>query len=152
MKKIACLNQLISLMALLILSSCATIETKQVDCDINVMGANGKPCWVNKTPETGVVVYMSQHIKPEKTREILFKKAVVELAAQQEGLSISESAVVKKVVEVHNDAVSGHSSVTSFAVVRSANESTLVKARIKDSWLNIATQKMYMWVILEDSK
>ena len=113
------------------------------------MGANGRPCWVNITPKTGIVVNMSQHIKPEKTREILFKKAVVELAAMQEGLSVSEDAVVNKVVEVHDGAVSGHSSVVSYTVVRSANESTLVKAKIKDSWLNIATQKMYMWVILE---
>lgn len=148
MKKIVCFP-LINLLVLFLLSSCALIETEEPECDRNVIAKNGKPCWVNKTPQTGIVVNMSQHIKPEKTREILFKKAVVELAALQEGLSISEDAVVNKVVRVKNDAVSGHSSVTSFTVVRSANESTLVKAKIKDSWLDIATQKLYMWVILE---
>jgi len=147
MKKKAYWNRVCYLLVLFVLSSCATTATKEPDCDVNVMGVNDKPCWVNKTPETGIVVHMSKHIRPEKTREILFKKAVVELTAMKGGLSVSEDAVVSKVVKVHNDNVSGHSSVTSFAVVSSANESTVVKAKIKDLWLDIATQKMYMWVV-----
>jgi len=131
------------------LGACATTEPKQVVCDVNVIDDNGLPCWVNKTPEKGIVVDMAKHIIPAKTRETLFQKAVVELAATQGGLGVSQDAVVSKVVRVHNDNISGHSSVTSLATVTTANESIVVKAKVKDSWTNLITQKVYMWVVLE---
>lgn len=148
MQKIVYWDRGIYLMILFILSSCAVTKTQQPDCNANVIDANGKPCWVNKTPEKGIVVNMSQHIRPEETRGELFKKAVVELAVTQDGLSVSQDAVVNKVTQVHNDNVRGHSSVTSITMLTTANESVVVKAKIKDSWLDIATQKLYMWVVL----
>ncbi len=139
-----------SAVCILILSSCATTKPQPVACVANVMDANGRPCWVNKTPQEGVVVQMAKHIKPEKTRALLFNRAVVELAATHGGLDVSQDAVVSKVVMVHNDNVSGNSSVTSFATVTSANESIEVKAKVRDAWNDLITQKMYMWVVLED--
>lgn len=148
MKKTVYRNWLVYLVAVFILSSCATTKIKEPECDANVIAANGRPCWVNKTPQKGIVVNMSQHIRPEETRGELFKKAVVELAVTQDGLSVSQDAVVNKVTQVHNDNVRGHSSVTSVAVLTTTNESVVVKAKIKDSWLDVATQKLYMWVVL----
>ncbi|BCG64025.1 MAG: hypothetical protein methR_P1790 [Methyloprofundus sp.] len=138
-----------SAVLMLFLSSCATTKPQQVDCNANVMDKNGRPCWVNKTPPEGVVVQMAKHIKPEKTRALLFNRAVVELAAANGGLDVSQDAVVSKVVSVKNDDVSGHSSVTSFATVTSANESIEVRAKVRDLWNDLITQKIYMWVVLE---
>jgi|GEM_PF-3519890 hypothetical protein len=129
------------------LSSCASTEPKRVSCDASVMGANGRPCWVNKTPKQGVVVNMPKHIIASKTRETLFQTAVAELAATRGGLGVSQDAIVSKVVEVHNDNISGHSSVTSLATITTANESIVIKAKVKDFWVDIITQKVYMWVV-----
>jgi hypothetical protein len=134
---------------MLFLSACVMTKPDQVGCKANVMDKNGRPCWVNKTPSEGVVVHMAKHIKPEKTRALLFNRAVVELAAVHGGLDVSQDAVVSKVVSVKNNNISGHSSVTSFATVTSANESIEVRAKVRDVWNDLITQKIYMWVVLE---
>jgi len=138
---------------ILSLSSCAsTVSKKQDACNINVQGIDGQPCWVNITPKQGIVVSMARNIRPEKTRKVLFQKAVVELSAMKGGLGVSQDTVVKKVVQVHNDNMSNKSSVISFAIVTSANEKDYVKAKVKASWVDRRTDKMYMWVVLEEDK
>ncbi|MDC9727832.1 MAG: hypothetical protein PSN04_00700 [Methyloprofundus sp.] len=142
---------LLSFFLLGILTACTTSnQTKKVDCTANVMEANGRPCWVNIKPTHGIVVNMTKHVKPEKTREILFKSALTELSVTQNGVGIAQDAVVKKVVEERNNSHTGHTSMTSLSVITTAKESKAVKARIEAVWNDYATQKLYMWVILED--
>jgi len=135
----------------ILLSSCvSTVPKKQDTCDINVLGVDGRPCWVNIIPKQGIVVNMARNIRPEKTREALFQKAVVELSAMKGGLGVSQDTVVNKVVQVHNSNVSNKSSVISLATVTSANEKDYIKAKVKASWVDRRTDKMYMWVVLKE--
>jgi len=135
-----------------VLSSCATSNKAQkVSCTANIIEANGRPCWVNIKPGNGVVVNMTKHIRPEKTREILFKSAISELSVTQNGVGVAQDAVVKKVVEEHNDSYSGHTSMTSLSVITSAKDSVEVKAKVAAVWNDYVTQKLYMWVVLEDN-
>jgi len=131
-------------------SACAsTPDIKKIKCMGNEIEQNGKPCWVNTDPGVGVVVNMPKHIRPEKTREILFNTALTELSVMQ-GASVLQEAVVSKKVEVHNASVSKNASVTSFSVITTPKDSTTIKAKIKAVWNDYATQKLYMWVVLEE--
>jgi len=145
------LFSLVLLILLSLLSACATTKQKTVNCTANVIEANGRPCWVNKHPRQGVVVNMAKHIKPEKTRKILFNSAVTELSVAQNGVGVTQDAIVNQVVEEHNDTISGHTSMTSLSVITTAKESTEVKAKIEAVWNDYATQKLYMWVVLENN-
>ena len=141
----------LSVFLLGILSSCATFnKTSKLKCTANVIESNGRPCWVNAHPKVGIVVNMAKHIRPEKTREILFQSALSELSVSQNGVGIAQDAVVNKVVEEHNDSYSRHTSITSLSVITTAKESVEVKAKVEAVWNDHATQKLYMWVILED--
>ena len=53
-------------------------------------------------------------------------------------------------VEEHNDSYSGHTSMTSLSVITTAKDSVEVKAKVEAVWNDYATQKLYMWVVLED--
>jgi len=151
MKRLNYKQSIVAGIFILFLSSCAnTVSKKQDVCNINVQGMDGRPCWVNITPKHGIVVNMARNIRPEKTRDALFQKAVVELSAMKGGLGVSQDTVVNKVVRVHNDNMSNKSSVISFAIVTSANEKDYVKAKVKASWVDRRTDKMYMWVVLKE--
>lgn len=136
---------------LLSLSGCASLGLSQGTCTAGKIDKNNYPCWVNRTPAQGVVVSMSQHIDPNKTREILFKKALLEIAAAQSGLEVSEDSIVTKETRVEgNDNVSQRAQVTTLAVINTANGSVNVKARIEDQWKHPTSQKLYMWVVPTD--
>ncbi len=140
----------LSVFLLGILSSCVTSsKAPKLNCTANVIESNGRPCWVNVHPKTGIVVNMTKHVRPEKTREILFNAALAELSVSQNGVGVAQDAVVKKVVEERNNSYSGRTSMTSLSVITSAKESTEVKARVEAVWNDYATQKLYMWVVLE---
>lgn len=140
----------LSVFFLVILSSCATSsKSPKLKCTANIIESNGRPCWVNVHPKTGIVVNMAKHVRPEKTREILFNAALAELSVAQNGVGVAQDAVVKKVVEEYNDNYSGRTSMTSLSVITTAKESTEVKARVEAVWNDYATQKLYMWVVLE---
>lgn len=138
---------LLSVSLLGLLSACATSgQTEKVNCTANVIESNGRPCWVNIKPENGIVVNMTKHIRPEKTREILFNSVLAELSVAQNGVGVAQDAVVKQVVEVHNDSYSGRTSMTSLSVITTAKDSVQVKAKVVAVWNDYATQKLYMWV------
>jgi len=138
-------------MFMAVLSSCATTnEQPTVACTANHIENNGRPCWVNKKPREGIVVNMTRHIRPEKTREILFKSALTELAVSQNGVGVAQDAVVNKKVEEHNNNVTASTSITTLSVITTAKESVEVKAKVKAVWNDYAVQKLYMWVVLED--
>ena len=91
---------------------------------------------------------MSQHVDPNKTREALFKKAQLEIAAAQTGVDISEDSIVKKRTTVTgSDDVSQQMKVVTLASVKSANGSAHVKAKIEDEWKHPSSRKLYLWVI-----
>ncbi len=140
------------LLIFIVISACSTVSkmgTKH--CDTAIIDVNGFPCWVNQTPQQGVVMSMSQHIDPSKTREILFKKALLEIAAGKGGLSITEDSIVKKRVEVHGSRhVSQKAEVISLASVKTARGDITVKAKVKDEWTHPNSKKMYLWVISVD--
>jgi hypothetical protein len=132
-------------------SSCVTSsKVQKITCTANVIEANGRPCWVNVSPKKGIVVNMAKHIKPEKTRGILFKSALAELAVSKNGVGVAQDAIVKKVVKEYNNSYSKKTSMTSLAVITTAKDSIEIKASVKAVWSDHATQKLYMWVILED--
>ncbi len=133
------------------LCSCVHTMPKNQDiCDVNVLGIDERPCWVDVVPKQGIVVNMTRNVRPEKTREALFQKAVVELSAMKRGVGISQNTTVNKVVQVYNDHVSKKSSVISLATVTSANEKNYIKAKVKASWIDRRTDKMYLWVVLKE--
>ncbi len=133
------------------LCSCVHTMPKNQDiCNVNVLGIDGRPCWVDVVPKQGIVVNMTRNVRPEKTREALFQKAVVELSAMKRGVGISQNTTVNKVVQVYNDHVSKKSSVISLATVTSANEKNYIKAKVKASWIDRRTDKMYLWVVLKE--
>lgn len=133
----------------LLLTACATIGSK--DCQPGLMTDNGYPCWVNKMPDQGVVVSMAEHVDSNKTRDILFKKALIELAASQNGMLISENSIVKKSIRVSgNDNVSQQVQVITLATVKTTNESITVKAKIKAEWKHPSSRKTYLWVVTVD--
>jgi len=125
----------------------AKMLLEPVVCTPNKMDSNRRPCWVNVTPEEGVVLNTVEHIQREKTRAILYNRAIVELSMLQDGVDVTHSARVNKVVEVHNDTISGHTSVTSLAVISKANEPAEIKVKVKAIWRDLTTQKLYMWAI-----
>ncbi|NOQ15952.1 MAG: hypothetical protein GQ581_02735 [Methyloprofundus sp.] len=134
-----------------VMSACATSgKTQKVSCTANIIESNGRPCWVNIKPERGIVVSMAKHVKPEKTREILFNSALAELSVTQNGVGVAQDAVVKKIVEERNDSYSAQTSMTSLSVITTAKDSVGVKAKVNAVWNDYATQKLYMWVVLED--
>lgn len=134
------------------LTACAsTGGLKSSKCSPNVFDDNGYPCWVNNKPEDGIVLSMAEHVDPNKTREVLFKKALIELAAGKSGVDVSEDAIVKKQTLVTgDDNVKQKAQVVSLATVKTANGSVTVKAKIHDSWKDPQTSKVYMWVISEN--
>ncbi|HFE38526.1 MAG TPA: hypothetical protein ENK06_08965 [Gammaproteobacteria bacterium] len=90
---------------------------------------------------------MSQHVDPNKTREVLFKKALIELAAIS-GVEVSEDSIVKKKTTVTgNDNVSARAQVVSLATVKTAKGSVTVKAKVRDEWTNPTSRKLYLWVV-----
>ncbi|MDH5545424.1 MAG: hypothetical protein OEZ43_07525 [Gammaproteobacteria bacterium] len=138
-----------SLILLFILGVSACASTGGKNCGPNEFGRNGMPCWVNYVPSEGVVVSMSEHFDPNQTRDVLFKKALVELSASQGGVEVSEDVIVHKKTTVINDNVDQQAKVVSLASVKTANESTNVKAKVKAYWRHRQTSKAYMWVIPE---
>lgn len=117
-------------------------------CDVGVMDDNGFPCWVNKKPAKGIVVSMSEHLDPGKTRDILFKKALLEIAAMTKGVTVSEDSIVKKQTRVsRNDSVSQQAMVVTLATVNTANGSVTVKAKVMDEWKHPMSRKLYLWVV-----
>jgi len=144
-------KKIVVLTFLAALSGCATTsEPQNVVCTANQIESNGRPCWVNKEPSEGIVVNMAKHIRPEKTREILFKSALTELSVSQNGVEVAQDAVVNKKVEEHNDTITGRTSMNTLSVITTAKGSVEVKAKIKAVWSDYAVQKLYMWVVLED--
>lgn len=136
------------LLILTLLPGCASLGLSGGACTAGKIDSNNYPCWVNRTPEKGVVISMSQHIDPNKTREILFKKALLEIAAAQSGLEISEDSIVTKETRVEgNDNVTQRAQVTTLAVINTANGSVTVKAKIEDQWKHPTSHKLYMWVV-----
>jgi len=144
-------KKIVALTFLTVLSACATTsELQNVACTANQIESNGRPCWVNKKPEEGIVVNMAKHIRPEKTRGILFKSALAELSVSQNGVEVAQDAVVNKKVEEHNDTFTGRTSMTTLSVITTAKGAVEVKAKVKAVWSDNAVQKLYMWVVLED--
>jgi len=145
-------KKIVALTFLAVLSACATTSERQsIVCSANKIESNGRPCWVNKKPSEGIVVNMTRHIRPEKTREILFKSALTELAVSQNGVEVAQDAIVNKTVEEHNNNnFSASTSMTTLSVITTAKEGVEVKAKIKAVWNDYAVQKLYMWVVLED--
>ena len=131
-----------------LLSSCASSSGwSRGSCSVGKFDANGQPCWVNNKPTDGVVLSMSQHVDPNKTREVLFKKALIELAAIS-GVEVSEDSIVKKKTTVTgNDNVSARAQVVSLATVKTAKGSVTVKAKVRDEWTNPTSRKLYLWVV-----
>ncbi len=139
---------IIYLFVLLLLMNCASISNMNGSCTAGKTDNNGQPCWVNKKPSKGVVVSMAEHVDPNKTREILFKKAQIEIAASQTGVVVSEDAIVKKRTTVTgSDNVLQQVRVVTLASVKSAKGGSLVKAKIEDEWRHPSSRKLYLWVI-----
>jgi len=116
-------------------------------CVAGKIASNGYPCWINQKPAKGIVVSMSEHVDPNKTREVLFKKALLEIAASQTGVSVSEDSIVKKRTNVSgNDNVSQQVKVVTLATVKTANGSVNVKAKVEDEWKHPSSRKLYLWV------
>ena len=91
---------------------------------------------------------MAEALDPNKTREMLFKKALVEIAAGESGVEVSEDSIVKKSTQIHgNDDVSQQAQVITLATVKTANGSVNVKAKIEDLWKHPTSRKLYMWVV-----
>ena len=144
-------KKIVALTFLAVLSACATTsEPQSIVCSANKIESNGRPCWVNTKPAEGIVVNMTRHIKPEKTREILFKSALTELSVSQNGVEVAQDAIVNKKIEEHNDTFTGRTSMTTLSVITTAKGSVEVKAKVKAVWNDHAVQKLYMWVVLED--
>jgi len=144
-------KKIVALTFLTVLSACATTsESQNVVCIANQIESNGRPCWVNKKPSEGIVVNMTKHVRPEKTREILFKSALTELSVSQNGVEVAQDAVVNKKVEEHNNTFTGRTSMTTLSVITTAKGAVEVKAKVKAVWNDYAVQKLYMWVVLED--
>ena len=139
---------LIFLFLVVFLNGCATNAGLGGKCNPGQIGSNGYPCWINTTPSRGVVVSMSQHVDPNKTRDVLFKKALVEIAAAETGVDVSEDSIVKKETRVTgNDNVSQQVKVVTLATVKTANGGVTVKAKIEDEWKHPSTRKLYLWVV-----
>lgn len=131
-----------------LMAGCVSMGGSNSNCKAGKMDDNGYPCWVNQKPNKGIVVSMPQHVDPNKTREALFKKAQVEIAAGQTGVVISEDSIVKKRTTVTgSDDVSQQVKVVTLASVKSANGSALVKAKIEDEWKHPSSRKLYLWVV-----
>ena len=136
------------LLVALFATGCASLGGGNSPCLAGVIDSNGYPCWVNQKPSKGVVVSMSEHVDPNKTREALFKKAQIEIAAGQAGVQISEDSIVKKQTTVTgNDDVSERIKVVTLASVKTANGSTNVKAKIEDEWKHPSSRKLFLWVV-----
>lgn len=134
------------LLGVLFLVSCAL--TPISPCEKNTVNANGVPCWVNHKPENGVVLSMHGHVDPSKTRHILFNKALVELAANIQGVDVSEDTIVKKHTKVEqNDYVTSNAQVISLATVTLRNGGVSLKAKVKAEWKNPTSRKLYLWVV-----
>ena len=116
-------------------------------CSAGMLSDNGYPCWVNRTPDKGIVVSMAEAVDPNKTREMLFNKALVEIAAAEYGVNVSEDSIVKKSTKVNGSNVSQQSQVITLATVNTANGSVKVKAKIEDLWKHPTSRKLYMWVV-----
>jgi len=140
----------ILLISLLIIS-CAIVGGSNNSCTAGQIDSNSYPCWVNKKPSKGIVVSMSEHVDPNKTRQVLFKKALLEIAAAQTGMVVSEDSIVKKQTRVSgNDNVSQQVKVVTLASVKTANGSVAVKARVEDEWKHPSSRKLYLWVVPVD--
>ena len=133
---------------ILFATGCASMGGSSGSCIAGKIDDNGVPCWVNQKPKRGIVVSMSEHVDPNKTRETLFKKAQIEIAAGQTGVNISEDSIVKKRTTVTgSDNVSQQVKVVNLASVKSAGGSALVKAKIEDEWKHPSSRKLYLWVV-----
>lgn len=139
---------IILIFSVLLATGCASLGGTTNDCTAGKINGNGYPCWVNHKPSKGIVVNMSEHLDPNKTREILFKKALLEIAAGQSGVEVSEDSIVKKQTKVTgSDNVSQQAKVVTLATVKTANGSVNVKARVEDEWKHPSSRKLYLWVV-----
>ncbi len=129
--------------------SCATTSGRH--CAPGEIDVNGAPCWVNTHPAEGVVLSMSEHVDPNKTREVLFRKALLELAAGISGLDVSEDSIVKKTTTVTaGDNVTEKAQVISLATVKTTQGFVTVKAKVQGEWKNPSSRKLYLWVVAVD--
>ncbi|WP_029933669.1 hypothetical protein [Thiomicrospira pelophila] len=109
-----------------------------------------RPAWTQPgfMPEQGVVRSGSLHIKGrDATRDWVFNQVLVELSKAQFGSKISLNTQLTKSTQVHNDQVTNRVEQVDYAEITSANESALVKAKIKAEWFDSMTQRLYLWVI-----
>jgi hypothetical protein len=133
---------ILTLLSLLTFGCATTSPQNQTQCQ------DGVPCWVTQHPNEGVVVSMAQHIDPAKTREVLFNKAIVELAARSEGMNVSQDSIISKRVHSVNGNVDERSQVSTLSAVNTGGNEVNVKAKIKAHWKDPMTHKLYLWVIM----
>jgi len=142
------MKHVVFILIILLVTGCASLGSSSNRCIAGKLDENGVPCWVNKKPIAGIVISMSEHVDPNKTREVLFKKALLELAAARTGVEISEDSIVKKETHVNgNDNVSQQVKVVTLATVKTANGSVTVKANVEDEWKHPLSRKLYLWVM-----
>lgn len=136
------LMRLVLVFSLIVLvSSCGGMQKKQSDL------CGDRPCWVVNSPKEGIVVSMADHVDPNKTREVLFNKALVELAAESEGFNVSQDSIVKKNVVNRNGNMSETAQVVTLANVNTGGGETRIQAKIKGQWKDPYTRKLYLWVV-----
>lgn len=130
------------------IGGCASSMNFSSACVAGKIDSNGYPCWVNRKPNQGIVISMSEHVDPNKTRDVLFKKALLEISAAQTGVEVSEDSIVKKQTTITgSDNVSQQAQVVTLATVKTANGSVNVKAKIEDEWKHPSSRKLYLWVL-----
>lgn len=128
---------------LLLLAGCASAPSQTVT-------ESSRPAWTQPgfVPDQGVVRSGALHIKGrDATRDWVFNQVLVELSKAQFGSNISLNTQLSKSTQVYNDQVTERVHQVDYAEITSANESALVKARIKAEWFDSITQRLYLWVV-----
>ncbi len=123
------------------LSGCAVGSS----CDVGELGANGKPCWLSTTPKEGVVVNIAEHIRPEKTEEMLLDLAIAQLA-KLKGASVRSATQVSREINQRNDVVERRASTSTLSEVKVDSAAQMIETEIVDRYIDPYTRKHYMWV------
>lgn len=127
----------------LLVAGCATSSSQ-------TFSETKRPAWTQPgfVPEQGVVRSGALHIKGrDATRDWVFNQVLVEFSKAQFGSKISLNTQLSKSTQVYNDQVTDRVQQVDYAEITSANESALVKAKIKAEWFDSVSQRLYLWVV-----
>ena len=128
-----------------------TVQTNS-NCITEAQGySTQKPCWLFKHDEKYIKIQGNKHIGSNgwlKTKQILFKEAILEIATRRYGEDVAIKTLIVKEVRDNQGNTSSQSKVVREAHFNSGDKTINIKAQIIDYYYDTNVEKV--WVLVKE--